>query len=231
MNSVYIYHHLGLGDHFICNGLVRTIYKKYDRVYLFCKPRNFKNISFLYRDLPNLKIIAFDDPDVKQFMSINPDNNYLIVGHEKFLGWPKIPGPDGYKSDQRFYYLGGVPLENKWKEFFVKRDLEAEKETFKKLGLKEGEEFAFVHDDDQRKITKELPKMKIIKPSNMEFSPFDYLYTIEKAKEIHCIDSSFFCLIECIGINKENMYFHKYARTDMGDGIIYVLKSNWKIIN
>ena len=35
MNSVYIYHHLGLGDHIIANGMVRTIAKQYEIVYLF----------------------------------------------------------------------------------------------------------------------------------------------------------------------------------------------------
>ena len=230
MNSVYIYHHLGLGDHFICNGLVRTIYKKYDRTFLFCKPKNFKNIAFLYQDLNNLKIIAFDDNDVHQFMLLNPLNNYLIVGHEKLLGWPKIPEPNGYKSDERFYYLADVPLENKWKEFYVKRDIEREKQIYAELGLKDNEEYAFVH-DDSRQITKNITNIRIIKPDKMEYSPFDYLYTIERAKEIHCIDSSFFCLIECIGINKDNMYLHQYARTDMGPNVVYILRSNWKILN
>ena len=29
-NKILIYHHLGLGDHFHCNGIVRTLYKKYN---------------------------------------------------------------------------------------------------------------------------------------------------------------------------------------------------------
>lgn len=229
MSSVYIYHHLGLGDHIIANGMVRTIAKKYDKTYLFCKPHNFPNVSFMYRDLQNLKIIAMDDLGVQSFMTINPDNNYVIAGHAPF--W-KIynSGHNTLQLDEIFYQLAGVPLENKWKEFFIQRDLKKEKMIFKSLGLKEGEKYIFVHDDNDRKISKNLPSSKIIRPSNREFSLFDFLYTIEKAEEIHCINSSFFCLIDCIGIKKENMYLHEYVRKDINKYARSIMGSPWKIL-
>lgn len=37
MKEIYIWHHLGLGDHFHCNALVRNIAKDYDKVFLFVK--------------------------------------------------------------------------------------------------------------------------------------------------------------------------------------------------
>ena len=40
-NKILIYHHLGLGDHFHCNGIVRTLYKKHhsnkNNIYLSSK--------------------------------------------------------------------------------------------------------------------------------------------------------------------------------------------------
>jgi hypothetical protein len=229
MNSVYIYHHLGLGDHIIANGMVRSIAKKYDRTFIFCKPHNFPNVSFMYRDLTNLKIIVMDDLGVQSFMTLNPNNNYIIAGHAPF--WRILnSGNNTLTIDEIFYQLAGVPLENKWTEFFVKRDVERERQVFKELGLEEGEKFAFVHDDERRRINKNLPSLKIIRPSKREFSLFDFLYTIEQASEIHCINSSFFCLIDCMKIQKENMYVHEYVRPDATNESLGKYFCNWKIV-
>ena len=60
-NQVYIYHHLGLGDHFHCNGVVRSlINEKYrdTKVKLFAKEKYSEMVKFMYRDLSNLEIIS-----------------------------------------------------------------------------------------------------------------------------------------------------------------------------
>lgn len=227
MNSIYIYHHLGLGDHIIANGLVRTIADNYDRVFLFCKPHNFKNVSFMYRDLSKLKIITMDYMGVREFMSLNPSNNYLIVGHKRFF---ELFGTTNLKIDEIFYQMANVPIENKWSRFFVNRDIEREKSVYGELGLKEGDRYIFLHDAETRKITKQIQDMKIITP-NIHFSLFDLLYTIENAEEIHCINSSFYCLIDSIGIKKDKMFLHKYAIPGHSDRELGKYGSNWIIIN
>lgn len=228
MSSVYIYHHLGLGDHIIANGMVRTIAKKYDKTYIFCKPHNFKNVSFMYRDLENLKIIKMNDSEVQTFIAINPNNKYVIAGHVPF--WNILnSGHNKLKIDEIFYQLADVALENKWKEFYVKRDLDKEKQVFTDLGLKKGDKYIFIHDDKDRRIT-EGPNLLIVRPDNMNLSIFDYLYTIENADEINCINSSFFCLIDCIGIKKEKMFLHQYVRKDLNDDATPILGSNWQIL-
>jgi len=184
----------------------------------------------MYRDLPNLKIIAMNDFEIQAFMTISPNNNYIIAGHAPF--WKIFGSPENkFHIDEIFYKLAEVPFENKWNEFFVQRDLDREKEVFKKLGLKEGEKYIFVHDDPRRKITQiNSSLLRVIKPTNKEFSLFDFLYTIENAKEIHCINSSFFCLIDCIGIKKETMVLHQYARKDIGKLESGVSRKEWKIL-
>src|SRR3989344_7609695 len=49
------FHH-GMGDELICNGLVREYCKKYEAVDIFCIVRNYPSVSFMYRDLTNLRI-------------------------------------------------------------------------------------------------------------------------------------------------------------------------------
>ena len=231
-NSVYIYHHLGLGDHIIANGMVRTIAKKYNRVFLFCKPRNIKNVAIMYKDLLNLKLIGFEMNQIEQFMSINPNEKYIIAGHGEF--WKIFNSPSNkLKIDEIFYNLAGVPLKNKWDEFYIPRNLDKEKDVFHKLGLKEGDKYAFVHDDSSRRISINVPNIKIIRPENKEYSIFDFIYTIEKAEEIHCINSSFFCMIDLMKIKKDKMYLHEYVRGDLGhtkENATPILGMPWEII-
>lgn len=231
MKSIYIHHHLGLGDHIIANGLVRTIAKEYERVYLFCRPNNFGNVSFLYKDLKKLKIIVMPDHEIQQFIKLNPDNNYALIGHKRY--WEVLRSPGNTKKiDEIFYYLASIPVENRWKEFHLERNTTRELEVFKSLGLKLGDKYAFVH-DDHRTARKNIPDIKIIKPNNKDYTIFDYLYTIEHAEEIHCINSSFFCLIDCLGIDKQNMFLHEYVRTenrDIGEAETPILNSPWNII-
>jgi hypothetical protein len=45
---MYIYHHLGLGDHIICNSIVRHYATIFDEVIVFCKNHNRYSVEHLY---------------------------------------------------------------------------------------------------------------------------------------------------------------------------------------
>lgn len=233
MNTIYIYEHLGLGDQIACNGIVRFYAEKYDRVYVFSKPKNTKNVMWMFRDNPKIYIMPMEEDQVHQFISISPLNNYLIVGHQK-LHEELRRDPNG-RFDQIFYKMANVPFEDKWKRFYIGRELEEEKNVYyNKLGLRDDSQFIFVHDDFERPMLPDkLPTdIRIIRPDRKDISIFDFLYTIEKAKEVHCIDSSFFNLIDCIQLRKdENLYFHKYVKIHLvGEGGTPTTKLPWKIL-
>jgi hypothetical protein len=129
--------------------------------------------------------------------------------------------------------MAKVPFEDKWNKFYLQRDIEKEKDVFyNKLGLTDDTEFIFVHDDKERPITYKLPNIKIIKPDRKDISIFHFLYTIEKAKQVHVIDSSFFNLIDCIKLrNDEELYFHKYVKIHLvGEGGTPTTKLKWKVL-
>jgi len=227
MNSVYIYHHLGLGDHIICNGLVRHFAEQYDKVFLFAKPANTKNILRMYEDNSKIKIISMDDLEVNSFMEISPDNNYLVVGHNKLL--QIMNSLENTKTfDEIFYNIANIPFNYKWDKFYIKRDLDKEKDVFYNvLHLKDGENFIFIHESKERPVIKGISnKIKQIRPDNKEISLYDFLYTIEKAKEVHVMNSSFMNLIDCIKLRNEGLFYHEYSRPNINA----VLKMNWKII-
>ena len=62
MKKLAIHHHLGLGDHLDCNGLVRYILKKgeYDRVHVFTKSNYYEMIKHMYRDNKNIVVVKID---------------------------------------------------------------------------------------------------------------------------------------------------------------------------
>jgi len=221
INSIYIYHHLGLGDVIICNAIVRSYAEKYDKVFVFSKPKNLNNTLWMYRDNPEIRIISMEDFEIKQFMKIGSQNNYLIIGHEELF---KVLDKGAETFDQIFYRMANIPFEDKWNKFFIQRDLEKEKEAFYKLKLKDGEEYIFIHESPERKIYKNInSKIKKIFPDNMNLSLFDYLYIIEKAKEVHVMNSSFMNIIDCMQLKNTGLFYHEYARP----GLNATLKLDW----
>ena len=63
----YVYHHLGLGDHIICNGMVRYFKEIYGKIKVFCKPHNYKNVEYMYRDDDNIEVLSIgEDSDVNK---------------------------------------------------------------------------------------------------------------------------------------------------------------------
>ena len=66
MSEIYLYHHLGLGDHISCHGIVRYYCEKYNKVKIFIQTvlKNNKNV-----DLNELvSAIINVDPTIEQNM-------------------------------------------------------------------------------------------------------------------------------------------------------------------
>ncbi len=234
MSSILLYHHLGLGDHFMCHGIVREYCKKYEKVGIFCYEHNYPTVSFMYRDLPNLTIIKGDDAAAKEFISRNASQSGKSKYDEvKIIGFQNLNRNDGIPLEWQFYKIAGVPLQKKWDSFFIKRDLEKERALSKKVAPQGN--YAFIHEDVPRKY---IIKRELIGNDCTLFTPrrefadnlIDYCTIIEKAKEIHVIDSSFMFLIDCLPYNNPNqkLYIHRYAR-DNNEWQLPILKKDWYI--
>src|SRR3989344_7490290 len=234
MSSILLYHHLGLGDHFMCHGIVREYCKKYEKVGIFCYAHNYPTVSFMYRDLPNLTIIQGDDAAAKEFIGQNASRSGKSKYDEvKIIGFQNLNRNDGIPLEWQFYQIAGVPIEKKWDSFFIKRDFKKEQALFKKVAPKG--DYVFIHDDIPRKY---VIKKELINKNYTMFTPgkestnniIDYCTIIEKAKEIHVIDSSFMFLIDCLPYSNPNqkLYIHRYAR-DNNEWQLPILKKDWYI--
>ena len=227
--SILLDFHRGLGDEIICNGLVREYCKTYGTVGILCLERNYPSVSFMYRDLTNLRIhVIRSHTQGDRFRLLNPfrfgRNRYDEV---RFIGNYDLES--GIRNERQVYARFDIPIEKKRESFFVERDLEREEALFRKAELPSS--YIFIHDYapyliDQMRIQSTLPAFRPDK--RFTDNVFDYCTVIERAAELHVIDSSFMNLIECLPYTNpsQRLYLHRYARNTEGCNTP-VLKKPW----
>ena len=222
----FIYHHLGLGDSIICNGMVRYLSNKIGGVSIFSKDHNYETVKFMYRDDKNINVIPVKGSDaevMKYLTDIHPPYKEPFIkktiksGFENLWANASNPNSHSYSPspgfDKRFYEIIGLGFNIRWDNFKVIRDPDREKNLFDKLGLKE-KEYIFLHDDNRFRIDRsKIPSnIQVVTPIvGLTPNIFDYCLIIEKALEVHTIESSFQFMIDSLGLN-ENNYVHRYSR-------------------
>lgn len=233
MSSILLDHHNKLGDNIIMNGLVREYCKKYDRVGIFCIPRYYTSVTFMYRDLHNLQIEMSKNHRDKQFFRFF---NTFKFGH-KHYDQIKLLYDDtelGIPAERQFYALAGVPHEKKWSNFYVERDHWREKDLFDRIVPHNP--YIFIHDDaiygSRMQAERLPPQIKQIRAEkDLTDNIFDYCAVIEHADEIHVVDSVFMFLVDCLQYENPNqkLFVHRYARSNP-PWRLPVLKKNWTIL-
>ena len=102
----YIYHHLGLGDHIMCNGIVRHFKEIHNNVTVFCKPHYFNNVEYMYRDDKDITVLPIgEDSDVLNYIrKHNLHSDLIMVGFN-------LPGyGNGKTFDEGFYHTVNLPF-------------------------------------------------------------------------------------------------------------------------
>lgn len=209
----YVYHHLGLGDHFICNGLVRHLYSNHNGIKLFAKTHLKQNIDFMYRDLENLEVIGLkDDEEVERYIRLNSLQKQSIrIGFDKIRAG--LPQKD-ITFDQAFYLAEGLPFSYRFDKFYIERDLDKEKNLYNNL-TQNLDGYVFIHEDpsrgmflDRARIRSDLP----IITNNTNNLITDYLTVLENATEIHVMQSCFKDMINSYLMTKPKIFLHNYVR-------------------
>jgi hypothetical protein len=225
-NECLLITHLGLGDLILCNGLIREIKKKYDKVFIPVKKHNIFNFRDLFKDDLNVKPLSVSD-----------DNEALLFDNGLFTNSLKLGiFSNSYINSnnfcESFYIQANVEYSKRWDSFVYVRDLNKENMLFNLLN--KNDNFVFVHDDPTRNLKINKQFNNVISPihkfgESNEFTIFNYGLVLEKAQEIHCIDSSFACFIDHIPSLKDKPKFiHRYVRKNNNNPYY---KNNWTILN
>lgn len=226
MNSIKLYHHLGLGDHFICNGLVNAIAKRYDQLFLPCWQRYLKTVSHLYSDFDNIKVYPIDQ-EPSGVYDYEPELPVIRVGFEQL-------DPSGF--ERSFYSQLGLPYETRFTEFRLPRDLTGSSRFLEQVQRDLGNDYIFVHNQSSvgkfdLSIASDLPQHV----SQVSDTPnvIDYVDTLKNAKEIHVINSSIIALVinlyQCGMLSSTRVFYHDVRKISQG-GIPLEIPSQFETI-
>ena len=209
MNEITIIHHLGLGDHIMLNGMARFMSSKGYKVNVVVRKNQSKSVKFMYRDSDISVLVIQSDDQIRNVIKGVPvclatygfdTNTYKYILEQNIGTWASVP-----------YFQAGVNPEYMRTRFKVDRDYKREETFMKVLGVDEEEEFIFLHDASTRLVCPDInTSYKIIKAGEVysdSFNIFDWLGVLEKAKEIHCVNSSFAWIVELCGVGKRETNF------------------------
>lgn len=229
MDNIYIYQHLGLGDHIICNGLVRELIKRQQsaKYFIFCLKRTHASVSFMFRDLNNIQTIPVEgDSAVIEFLrGTTKPTKIIVIGFNHNNNY-------NCTWDEAFYIQHAVPFAKRWESFFVERDSNREAQLFNRLAS--SRKYALIHNVgsdnidriDYSKVDSSLHQI-VVEP--ITDVVFDYLTLIQYADEIHCVDSSFFHLVESTK-TKAKLFYHRDHKRRSSPQHNHCFKSSWNII-
>jgi hypothetical protein len=206
----YFYHHLGLGDHIICNGMVRYFLKIHDEISLFCHAHYKKNIDYMYRDEPKIKILPiYSENEINSFL-MNTKEKYYKIGFEKLKQYEN----SNLTFDETFYDIAGLDFRVRFNDYFVLENKERELEAYSTLN-KTNEEYIYVHDAPDRGFcidsSKHRQDLKIIR-NDINFNLFEMKKILNNATEIHTMQTGMLDLCNSLRLQKPKIYVHTYVR-------------------
>ena len=233
MKKLAIHHHLGLGDHLDCNGMVRYILKNsdFDKICVFSKSNYYEMIEYMYRDNPDISVVKIDkslneNQQVFEYVKNNEFEHFLRVGFENY---PFLKEHLYDKNCWEFFYdQVKIPYSARIDYFYFERDNKQEQRVYEKLNPK-NKPFIFVHDDESRgfKVDRKHfvdSKLETVENDVTE-NIFYFTKILEEAEEIHCMESSFKSLIDLYA-KTDKIFYHDFRNQPLGN---YTNKK-WNII-
>ncbi len=250
--KIYILQHFGLGDFLSCKGLLKYLLEKkklgVTEFNLFVPENHYKNIKFLYADSQNVNLIKTkDEKSAIKFFENQKKNNenleLIKIGHNNFHKTIKSKfNREEFTTDMVFYKQFDVPYKFRFDYGKWKRNLKEEERVFKKLNP-QNKKYIFVHDDPSRNLVinkKDLnlrEKNIFIIKNDISESIFNLGLVLEKAEQIHVMESSIRNLIECLNIDERNLFLHSFRKNlskgpfyNFNTGEIVGSQKNWNIV-
>lgn len=216
--------HYGFGDYVICYGLIKELAKSNDEIVLFAIPHiselHIDNIRRLYSSIKNVRVVE-DNP------CNYPDVKY--IGFNAF--WDHIKTNPLTPFPEFFYKQAGVPINLIWDNFYFERNMDKERSAYYQVGLPV--DYIFLHDDPDRgfMINRGYWRggIEVIRLGDYpDISILDSLYLVEKAREVHIMNTGLLSFIDQMNIRHNDLNYHKYTRPKPSDQPL--LRLNWKII-
>ncbi len=224
-DELIVYHHLGLGDHFICMGLVLEIADRFTRrgVQLVVKRGYIDTVRALYADHPQVRLLPVDGPDADRQVHGFALEQRLRVARFGF------GAQDPIAWDRSFYAQAGIDFALSWTRF-APGDVGGEADAlFERLVSVPG--YQLVHDDASiGHFALRIPpggQRIFVRPQPSSAGLLAWTRIIREAPEIHCIDSSVVHLVDRMPeVSGQRLFLHD-AR---GSGCTFTRRRAWELI-
>ncbi len=231
--DLVFHHHTSLGDNFICNGIVHTYAEQLcDRLHLPCHQRYYETINCLYQDFDNIIVHPFHDDWATLESEMFPwaqEKGWPVtrIGFENvyYRNLQRVNCPSEFFAvnfDRQFYEQANILFKERYERFTLPKDIPGVNEVYNKLT--EGEkDYIIVHRNSsveeeypidlwnwRRNSVGSIPNIKVVEiKMGQTTNMLSYMKLIENAKEIHCVNSSFFCLVDSVCMNiKSKLFYH-----------------------
>jgi hypothetical protein len=227
----------GLGDIIIALPIAAAFTRRGHTVYW---PVNAAFVPFLQYAAPTVRFIPVSEQS-------DPRRHYLTLPQEElrrrecdetYVLYSAVSGDDSVlqrkeladflKFDEYKYAVTGVPFSEKW-TLKIERDAGRERRLFESLGVRR--KFVCVHRTGTQVVSDfRVPEQwrrdyDIVELDERTDSPFDWIYTLEQAAILVCIDSCFANLVEQLNLPNEK---HLILRNP--NPFMPVLKNGWRFI-
>ena len=221
--KAFFYGHLGMGDMFWMCGAVRYLSTCYDEVVVVVKERNVKNVQLMYGDDPTIKFFVVQDDVVLH--PFQQQKKLLIEkeGYEVFSCGYHSQAPKIYEFPYCFYDDLKLPRDVMKQYFYVPNYSEAI-ELFLDV-VKVNPSYALVHQQSSskrmpiwEKLITQQPDLLLLDINENHYPeghPYyeisqklvgkpllSYKILLEHAKEIHLLESSFYCFATHLDLSK-----------------------------
>lgn len=223
MKQLILHHHLGLGDHFICNGLVHALKAELGltQLHLAVKQHNLLTVQSLYQGHEDIQFLVLP-PTAYQ----NEDTYVIQQSKAEEIPLLKVSysGAKTLAFDVSFYQQLGLDLQLSWSGFAAPQNTPAAQQLFEKL----------IHHDRyclvanagsvgvfELDIDTDLPIYHVT-PGHTQ-NLMDWALIIGRATEIHCIDSSVIHLVDRLPTQADKLVYH-----DVGRGSRFHLNKPWQ---
>lgn len=190
--------HQGFSDIISCLPLVNYYSKSYDHLTVIIREDFKETVEFYLKDVDNLEILYFHIDILRshlnpfELVSLPYDTDRLFHGTYDNFRNPN----DGYfrKFNQSMFYgkgffeFYGISVREKINNFNLSRDHNREEELYTKVIGNDKSEYVLFHENDINKVKKSTIH-KNVDLNRISNNIFDSIKILEKAKEIHIVDS------------------------------------------
>jgi hypothetical protein len=255
--DLVFHHHTSLGDHFICNAIVHIYAEQLcERLHLPCHKRYYETISCLYQDFENIIVHPFNDDWATLEQEMFPwakEKEWPVtrIGFENvyYRKLQRVNSPAEFFAvnfDRQFYEQANILFKERYEKFILPKEIPGVDEVYDKLTESE-KDYIIVHrnssaEEDypidlwnwRRNQIGSVPDIKVIdikvgQTTNM----LSYMKLIENAKEIHCVNSSFFCLVDSVCMKiKPKLFYHDIRMNNITQTNCWTTGGNrWSVVD